>query len=497
MTKPTPSLSRMERSSWVDRCRISGRPGTGGRIIRWVAAGVAMVWVYGLASLAVAQTPPRDEPSEVAAPAENVVVDRQADDSEIDARLTRILIASGWFERLNVDVREGIVFLDGVARTEGHQEWAAKVAGKTEEVVAVINRIDVRPTVSWDFTPAWDEVRRLALKTQQALPLFLLGMFILGVTWQLARLMSWFARWIFRDRIASPLMLMVTARAFAIPVFVLGLYLVLQISGLTRLAITVLGGTGLIGIVLGFAFRDIAENFLASLLLSIRNPFRSGDLIRLGEHEGIVRNLNTRSTVLLTAEGNHVQIPNATVFKSVITNFSSNPSRRAEFIIGIGYDDPTSEAQTIIEHIVAEHPAVRDDPVPFVIVDQLAASTVNLKVLFWFDSASYSPAKLRSALMRQTKAALLEAGISMPDEAREVIFPNGLPIYRMRSDTSVDQVEQSVHQPPAADEADVTEAEGGLDREDDDAIREASASRTPDEKENLLDDRSAREITSP
>lgn len=467
--------------------------------MRWIATGVAVVWIYGAAGHAVAQTPPRDEPSEVAAPAENVVVDRQADDSEINARLTRILVASGWFERLNVDVREGIVFLDGVARTEGHQEWAAKVAGKTEEVVAVINRIDVRPTVSWDFTPAWDEVRRLALKAQQALPLFLLGMLILVVTWYLARLMSWFARWVFRDRIASPLMLMVAARAFAIPVFVLGLYLVLQISGLTRLAITVLGGTGLIGIVLGFAFRDIAENFLASLLLSIRNPFRSGDLIRLGEHEGIVRNLNTRSTVLLTADGNHVQIPNATVFKSVITNFSSNPSRRAEFVVGIGYDDPTGEAQTIIEKVVAAHPAVRDDPAPFVIVEQLASSTVNLKVLFWFDSVIYSPAKLRSALMRQTKAALLEGGISMPDEAREVIFPDGLPIYRMRENVPHGHVQNVIEPSNQAEanisEANTSEAEGGLDREDDDVLREASESRTPDEKENLLDSRLPGEIS--
>ena len=236
---------------------------------------------------------------------------------------------------------------------------------------------------------------------------------------QIARLAARFMGWVLRNRIASPLMLTVVSRAFAVPVFILGLYLVLQISGLTNLALTVLGGTGLAGIIIGFAFRDIAENFLASLLLSVRNPFRAGDVVRIGGSEGIVVNLNTRSTVLLTQEGNHVQIPNATVFKSVITNFSSNPSRRGEFSVGIGYDDRTSQAQEIVKRVLTAPPAVRTDPAPFVIVDELAAATVNLKAYFWFDSDIHSPLKLRSALMRQTKQALINGGISMPDEARD------------------------------------------------------------------------------
>ena len=121
------------------------------------------------------------------------------------------------------------------------------------------------------------------------------------------------------------LLLNIVVRAFSIPVFLLGLYFVLQAAGLTRLALTILGGTGLAGIIVGFAFRDIAENFLASILLSVRNPFRTGDLIEVAGHTGIVQNLNTRSSVLLTLDGNHVQIPNATVYKSTIKNYSSMP----------------------------------------------------------------------------------------------------------------------------------------------------------------------------
>ena len=99
-----------------------------------------------------------------------------------------------------------------------------------------------------------------------------------------------------------------------------------------------LGGTGLIGIIIGFGMRDIAENFLASILLSVRNPFHAGDLIEVGGNTGVVQNLNVRSTVLLTLDGHQVQIPNSIVYKSIIKNYSSIPSRRAEFTVGISYD---------------------------------------------------------------------------------------------------------------------------------------------------------------
>lgn len=415
---------------------------------------------------------------------ENVLVSPTSRDSDIEARLQRILAASGWFTDPQVDVREGIVFLDGISRSQEQADWAADLASRTEDVVAVVNRIEIAPDIDWDLSPAVEELVKLSNAAQRAVPIAFLGAIILLVTWGLTRLVIRLMRWILQSRITSPLMLTVLSRALAVPVFVLGLYLVLQISGLTNLALTVLGGTGIAGIIIGFAFRDIAENFLASLLLSIRNPFRSGDLVRIGESEGIVTNLNTRSTVLLTLDGNHVQIPNAHVFKSIITNFSSNPSRRSDFTVGIGYDDRTSHAQEIIQSVLNSHPAVRADPAPFVIVHELAASTVNLAVYFWFDSTIHSPVKLRSALMRQTKQALLDGGISMPDEAREVIFPQGVPFYRTEP-PSKPAVAPSQGRTGVA-ESEATDAEGGLSSEEGDLLREAGDVRTSEERENLL-----------
>lgn len=452
---------------------------------RWRGLFLMLALIAFCATGAAAQTAPDETVRTERSADDNVPVEPVSKDGDIAARLQRILEASGWFSEPQVEVREGIVFLDGLSETQEQSEWAGALARRTEDVVAVVNRIEVKPDIDWDLSPALQEVEKLSNAAQRAIPIVVFGAIILFITWQLARLAARFMGWVLQNRITSPLMLTVASRAFAVPVFVLGLYLVLQISGLTNLALTLLGGTGIAGIIIGFAFRDIAENFLASLLLSIRNPFRSGDWVLIGESEGIVTNLNTRSTVLLTADGNHVQIPNALVFKSVITNYSSNPSRREEFKVGIGYDDRTSEAQEIIEAVLSAHPAVRDDPAPIVVVDELAASTVNLVVYFWFDSDIHSPIKLRSALMRQTKQALIDGGISMPDEAREIIFPQGLPIIRGEPSVGAPAPKRSKPKPQRSESA-VTHAEGGLDNQEGDILREAGKARTADERENLL-----------
>ncbi len=433
-----------------------------------------------------AQTSPDTLDSVDSDPQKAISVAPEVRDSEIADRLERILLATEWFNPLTVSVREGIVFLDGQVETEERKEWARQLALRTEHVVAVVNRIEVKPQISWDLTPTWREIGKLTDRVKSFAPLFVISLVVLLLAWVLSRGMAALARRSLRHRIASPLLLHLVARTLAIPVILIGIYLVLQIAGLTRLALTVLGGTGLVGIVLGLAFREIAENSLASILLSVRNPFRAGDWIEVGEYQGIVQNLNMRTTVLLTLDGNHVQIPNALVFKSVIKNFSTNPNRRAEFKVGIGYDDFVLEAQNIIIQALRAHPAVLDDPEPNALVDELGSSTVTIRVQYWFDGNAYSIFKVRSALMRQVKRALQDAGISMPDEAREIIFPDGVPIRRIRNVEDKGVADQRDLPSGKGDAAVVTAGEGDLLSENAELERQADASDLPDAAENLL-----------
>jgi small conductance mechanosensitive channel len=419
-----------------------------------------------------------------------VDVQPTAQDEEIAERLVRILDATGWFMNPRVRVQDGVAFLDGQTYRETRREWAGNLARNTQDVVAVVNRIEVVLGPVWDFAPATAEIRAIWRAAIQAVPVMVFGAVILLLSWWLATLIARISRYFLRPRLDSRLLTKIVSRAIAVPIFLLGLYLVLQVAGLTGLALTVLGGTGIVGVVIGFAFRDIAENFLASILLSTQQPFRSQDVIEVDGHIGVVQQMNTRSTILMTPDGNHIQIPNATVFKNTIINYTANPNRRSDFVVGIGYEDKISEAQDLLAQMLADHPAVLDTPEPLVLVDELGAATVNLRLYFWYDGTQYAPIKVKSSLMRLAKRTLENAGISMPDEAREVIFPQGVPLVQLPQPAEVPKAEDGLERRPSvvATQAEPvsTAAEGELRSGDQEIRQQAAHSRIPEEGENLL-----------
>lgn len=225
---------------------------------------------------------------------------------------------------------------------------------------------------------------------------------------------------------SSVLLRSVLERSISLFVILLGVYVFLYLAGLTGFAIAVVSGTGVVGLILGFAFRDIAENFISSLLLTIQRPFSIGDIVQINSFTGIVQKVTARATTLVDFDGNHIQIPNATIYKGVIKNLTANPLMRGHFIIGVGYDASIRDAQRIALDIIEQHEKVLSDPEPQVLIDTLGSSSYNVKVYFWINVEDTSVVKISSMLMRDMIAAFTAAGISMPDEARERIFPEGV-----------------------------------------------------------------------
>ncbi len=309
-------------------------------------------------------------------------------------------------------------------------------------------------------------------------------MLVLLVTWIAARLSIKVTRASLGKRLSSPLLKRVIGYAVGVGVFLIGLYIVFEVAGLANVALTVVGGTGILGIVLGIAFRDISENFLASIFLSLQNPFQTGDLVDINGQKGFVQALTTRVTVLMTLDGNHIQIPNATVYKSNILNYTSNPNLRMEFTVGISYADSVTKAQELALKILEDHPAVLKDPEPWVLVDNLGNSSVNLKIYFWVDLSKYSILKAKSDLIRLVKDAYQKANISIPDPGRERIF-----LKRLSSppaDTRL-SVSPAPTQPEEEQEtgANSTEAETDLSSEAEEIEKLARQARKLDDGENL------------
>lgn len=409
-----------------------------------------------------------------------------ADDEAIRARLERILEATGWYVKPAVRVVEGIVYLGGIAESEQRKLWAGDLARKTEDVVAVVNRMDVSQRAVWDLGPAFEQLRGLVARIVGALPGVGFAIIVLIATLLLSRGVRLAVAWIAGRRMQTPLLRRMVARAGAVFVILLGVYIVLYVSGLTRLAVTVLGGTGLVGLVVGVAFRDITENFLASVFLSVQQPFRVDDLVEIEGVTGLVQRTTFRTTVLLTLDGNHVQVPNATVYKAVIHNFTSNPNRREHFDVGIGYDVAISRAQEVARGVLASHPAVLVEPEPWVLVHALGSSTVTLRIYFWLDGTQHSWLKVRSSVIRLVKGAFQEAGIDMPDEAREVVFPEGLPLRMLSSQEAEAAARPSAEAGKKESREVATSGESLLATEAGELKQQAQRSRSPEEGENLL-----------
>ncbi len=390
-----------------------------------------------------------------------------ARDDEIRKRLENVYEATGWFTNPQVEVREGVVFLNGLSETDELKKWAGDLARNTQDVVAVANRMEVLEPSVWDFSQAWSGLLGLWRDFVRSLPFILFGLLILALSVVAGVLATRASRGFLQRKIQSPLLRAVVARAIGVLVFLCGVYIILRISGLTQLALTVVGGTGLVGLAVGIAFRDITENFLASIFLSMQRPFETGDLIEVADVTGYVQQLNVRTTILMTFDGNLVQIPNATVYKSNLRNFTTNINRREDFQVGIGYDDPINLAQEIARKVLMDHPAVLNDPEPSVLVDSLGTSTVNLKVYFWLNGRDYSWLKVRSSVIRQVKVAYQNQGISMPDEAREVVFPRGIPVTMLNGEQRAQSDAEAIERLPVQaqreeSEAASTTAEGGL-----------------------------------
>lgn len=419
---------------------------------------------------------------------EQVDVKPTAEDSEIQERLSGILSATGWFTQTEVEVKDGVVFLKGLTETAEYKEWAGDLARNTQDVAAVVNQIEVTDPDIWNYEPAFTGMQELWRSIMRSLPFLIFSLCVLILFWGISWLIAKATRTYLKNRNMNILLQDIAARSLAIIVFLLGLYIVFHIADLTGVALTVIGGTGLLGIVLGIAFRDITENFLASIFLSLQNPFLAGDLVEINGQTGYIQRLTIRATLLMTLDGNHMQIPNSTVYKSSILNFTSNPNQRAAFDIGIGYEDSITAAQEIGAKILEDHPAVLSEPEPWILVDELASSTINLKFYFWVDGSKHNLLKVKSSVLRQVKYAYQKAGISMPAEEREIVFPDGVPVQLSKEDTATtakpESKEQEVEKNPESQIA--TDAEGRLKSNDEEIREQARKSRSPEEGEDLL-----------
>lgn len=186
-------------------------------------------------------------------------------------------------------------------------------------------------------------------------------------------------------------------------------------------------GLGVTSVAVGFAFKEILQNFFAGILILLRKPFVVGDQIRVHDFEGTVDEINTRSTRLTTYDGERVILPNGDVYTSSIVVRTAYPQRRVHVVVGVGYGDPLDRARDTILHTVRATDGVLADPAPAAYVDELAPSSVNFTVYFWASSQQADVLAVRDRVVTRIKDALDAAHIDMPYPHTVVAFAGGAP----------------------------------------------------------------------
>ena len=202
-----------------------------------------------------------------------------------------------------------------------------------------------------------------------------------------------------------------------------GLFIALGILNLDGTVTSLLAGAGIIGLALGFAFQDIAANFISGILLSVRHPFGINDIIETNDYYGTVQKLNLRNTIIKTPQGQVVYIPNKEVYENPFTNFTKNRERRIDLQCGVSYGDDLEKARKVtIEAIEGLENINKDKGIEF-FYEEFGGSSINYVVRFWVDFSNnpdfWSP---RSEAIMAIKKAYDENDIMIPFPIRTLDF---------------------------------------------------------------------------
>lgn len=348
-------------------------------------------------------------------------------DAAVAARLEDIFGRLPGLEGVTAAVDGGVVSLGGTVANEGQAERALQTARRVEGIVAVDDRITRTLDVGDNVGRLNTEVAEMGEAVLQALPLLVVallawvGIYLLG-RFLAARLVS--TGVIPGKRALNPFLSQTVGLIFRTVFFLIGLVVALNLVGASGLVATILGGAGVLGIAFGFAIRDTLENYISSVLLSVRQPFRMGDHVVIdGTQEGRVARLTSRATILVTLDGNQLRIPNADVFKARILNYTTNPTRRFSFRLGVdSADDPTAAIAVGVKALCAQS-FVLGDPAPSATIVEVGDSSIIIEYRAWVDQTATDFGQARSTVIQAVKSRLETGGFSLPE-----------PIYRLRID---------------------------------------------------------------
>ena len=208
---------------------------------------------------------------------------------------------------------------------------------------------------------------------------------------------------------------------------IVGVFVALGMLHLEKTVTSLLAGVGVIGLALGFAFQDIAANFMAGVFMAVKRPFDPGDLVEIAGKKAIVDTVELRSTIVTTLDGLWIQVPNKDVFQNPIINYTKTPSRRMALAVGVAYSDDLEKVREVAKAAVADIP--HRDPARAVefFYESFGDSSINFVIRVWLDTpAEGDYADARSEAIIAIKKAFDDDAITIPFPIRTLDFGAGV-----------------------------------------------------------------------
>lgn len=270
-----------------------------------------------------------------------------------------------------------------------------------------------------------DIFTEMLLKVEDRLPSLLVGIVVLVIGFYTANRVRKLVEQKTKKNTENTLTRIFVAQFISISIKLIIIVVFLRIIGFNDLTSNVLAGAGILTFVVGFAFKDIGENFLAGIILAFKSPFQINDLIESNNIIGYVNDLTIRETRIKTLDGKDVFIPNGQILKNPLSNYTIDGFLRYDFLIGLDYGSNISKAiEVILATVKNVHGVIDGERKPAVVLEEFAASTINLKVLFWIDtfqstSKTYHSG-IKTEVMKQVLEVLVKEGFSLPSDIVEI-----------------------------------------------------------------------------
>lgn len=274
-----------------------------------------------------------------------------------------------------------------------------------------------------EISAAWQKVQGMINGFIALIPNILLAIVVFSIFFVVAGMIRRLVRRLTLKRRHARNLGLILGRVAQWIILLVGLFVALSIIIPTLRAGDLVQLLGISGVAIGFAFRDILQNFLAGILILLTEPFQLDDQIIFKDFEGTVENIQTRATTIRTYDGRRIVIPNSELFTNSVTVNTAFDHRRLEYDVGIGYGDDIEEARQLILEAIHETEGVLRDPAPDAIVVDLAASSVNIRARWWVKPPRRADVlDLQDKVLTAIKNKLVANGIDLPFPTQQILF---------------------------------------------------------------------------